>query len=226
MFRGQHQNSRNVQRLSNTKSSSTGGQAAAYRSYLQLLMAESVGSPLSGFPHVEITCTWAGGCGRKHRCRCPGGARWDHPIRTGASRAGHATHHAHTTHRHTVEQLEQPWEKQSSLKWSAMPTLMVMAATGSAGTKENVFCPAERSAAHTVQPINPRLLPLSCPTPGKTVPHHPLGDGCQVTVPHPPCATTLPPYTHIFRHRNCTAKRKEFNIRCVQRAANVLRPTP
>ena len=28
--------------------------------------------------------------------------------------------------------------------------------------------------------------PLSFPTPGKTVPHHPLGDGCQVTVPHPP----------------------------------------
>ena len=28
--------------------------------------------------------------------------------------------------------------------------------------------------------------PLSFPTPGKTVPHHPLGDGHQVTVPHPP----------------------------------------
>ena len=27
---------------------------------------------------------------------------------------------------------------------------------------------------------------LSFPTPGKTVPHHPLGDGHQVTVPHPP----------------------------------------
>ena len=27
--------------------------------------------------------------------------------------------------------------------------------------------------------------PLSFPTPGKTVPHHPLGDGHQVTVPHP-----------------------------------------
>ena len=28
--------------------------------------------------------------------------------------------------------------------------------------------------------------PLSFPTPGKTVPHHPLGDGCQVTPPPPP----------------------------------------
>ena len=28
--------------------------------------------------------------------------------------------------------------------------------------------------------------PLSFPSPGKTVPHHPLGDGHQVTVPHPP----------------------------------------
>ena len=50
--------------------------------------------------------------------------------------------------------------------------------------------------------------PLSCPTPGKTVPRHPLGDGCQVTVPHPPWGTVLPSYTHIFRCRNCTTKRK------------------
>ena len=28
--------------------------------------------------------------------------------------------------------------------------------------------------------------PLSFPTPRKTVPHHLLGDGHQVTVPHPP----------------------------------------
>ena len=28
--------------------------------------------------------------------------------------------------------------------------------------------------------------PLSFPTPRKTVPHHPLWDGHQVTVPHPP----------------------------------------
>ena len=28
--------------------------------------------------------------------------------------------------------------------------------------------------------------PLVVPHPGKTVPHHPLGDGHQVTVPHPP----------------------------------------
>ena len=52
----------------------------------------------------------------------------------------------------------------------------------------------------------PPLLVL--PHPRETVPRHPLGDGCQVTVPHPPWGTALPPYTHIFRHRNCTAKRK------------------
>ena len=35
--------------------------------------------------------------------------------------------------------------------------------------------------------------PLSFPTPGKTVPHHPLG-------------AAPPPYTHICRHRNCSIK--------------------
>ena len=51
---------------------------------------------------------------------------------------------------------------------------------------------------------------LSFPTPGKTAPHHPLEDGHQVTVPHPPLpwGTALPPYTHICRHRNCSIKRK------------------
>ena len=49
-------------------------------------------------------------------------------------------------------------------------------------------------------------------TPGKTVPHHPLGDSHQVTVPPPPGG----PHYH----------RKEFSIRYVQRAANVRRPTP
>ena len=34
--------------------------------------------------------------------------------------------------------------------------------------------------------------PLSFPTPGKTVPHHPLGDGHQVTVPHPPLGEHTP----------------------------------
>ena len=50
--------------------------------------------------------------------------------------------------------------------------------------------------------------PPSFPTPGKTVPHHPLGDGHQVTVPHPPlgdCTTTV---HHICRHRSCSIKRK------------------
>ena len=52
--------------------------------------------------------------------------------------------------------------------------------------------------------------PLSCPTPGKTVPRHPLGDGCQVMVPHPP--PVQPPYTHIFRHRSLHCKTKEYSI--------------
>ena len=34
--------------------------------------------------------------------------------------------------------------------------------------------------------------PVSFPTPGKTVPHHPLGDGHQVTVPHPPLGDHTP----------------------------------
>ena len=44
--------------------------------------------------------------------------------------------------------------------------------------------------------------PLSLPTPGKTVPHHPLGDGYQVMVPHPPlgdCTTTV--HAHLQAHK-------------------------
>ena len=69
-------------------------------------------------------------------------------------------------------------------------------------------------------------LPLSFPTPGKTVPHHPLGDGHQVTVPHPPlgnCTTTV--HAHL-QAQKLQHKTKEFSIRYVQRAANVPRPTP
>ena len=36
------------------------------------------------------------------------------------------------------------------------------------------------------QDLYPPPPPLSFPTPGKTVPHHGLGDGHQVTVPHHP----------------------------------------
>ena len=44
----------------------------------------------------------------------------------------------------------------------------------------------------------PPPRPLSFPTPGKMVPHHPLGDSHQVTVPHHPlgyCTTTV--HTHL-----------------------------
>ena len=58
------------------------------------------------------------------------------------------------------------------------------------------------------QALYPPPPPLVVPHPGKTVPHHPPGDGHQVTVPHPPWGTALPLYTHIWRHRNCSIKRK------------------
>ena len=50
----------------------------------------------------------------------------------------------------------------------------------------NVTCSVHRMIhlPRLVPPPPPR--PLSFPTPGKTVPHHLLGDGHQVTVPHPP----------------------------------------
>ena len=76
------------------------------------------------------------------------------------------------------------------------------------------------SAAMSVPP------PLSFPTPGKTIPHHPLGDGQQVTVPHPPlgnCTTTV--HAHL-QAQKLQHKTKEFSIRHIQRAANVQRPTP
>ena len=68
--------------------------------------------------------------------------------------------------------------------------------------------------------------PLSFPTPGKTVPHHPLGDGHQVTVPHPPLGDrTTTVHAHL-QAQKLQHKTKEFSIRYVQRAANVRRPTP
>ena len=42
--------------------------------------------------------------------------------------------------------------------------------------------------------------PLSCPTPGRTVPRHPLGDGCQVTPPPPPSCPLGNHTTTIHAH--------------------------
>ena len=41
--------------------------------------------------------------------------------------------------------------------------------------------------------------PLSFPTPGKTVPRHPLGDGHQVTVPHHPPGDRRGESLHVAR---------------------------
>ena len=49
---------------------------------------------------------------------------------------------------------------------------------------------------------------LSFPTPGKTVPHHPLEDGHQVTVPHPP-----PPPGGPHHHRTRGAEREHVAVR-------------
>ena len=53
-----------------------------------------------------------------------------------------------------------------------------------------------------------------CPAPPQTVPRHPLGDGCQVTVPHPPlgnCTTTVhAPFQAQNLHRK--TKRIQHNI--------------
>ena len=68
--------------------------------------------------------------------------------------------------------------------------------------------------------------PLSFPTPGKTVPHHPLGDGHQVTVPHPPLGDHTPTVHAHLQAQKLQHKTKEFSTGCVQRAANVRRPTP
>ena len=80
---------------------------------------------------------------------------------------------------------------------------------------------------HAVRyPINSVPPPLlSCPTPGKTPP----------PPPPPPWGTVLPPYTHIFRHRICTAK-QQITASCLHahkrcgdmhhRALNIQRPAP
>ena len=48
--------------------------------------------------------------------------------------------------------------------------------------------------------------PLSFPTPGKTTPHYPLGDGCQVTVPHPPPGGPHHHRTRTFKKRRTDAR--------------------
>ena len=48
----------------------------------------------------------------------------------------------------------------------------------------------------------PSPTPCRSPSPGKTVPHHPLGDGCQVTVPHPPLGDrTTTVHAHLQAHK-------------------------
>ena len=72
----------------------------------------------------------------------------------------------------------------------------------------------------------PPPRPLSFPTPGKTVPRHPLGDGHQVTVPHPPLGDRTTTIHAHLQAQKLQHKTKEFSIRYVQRAAHVRRPTP
>ena len=60
---------------------------------------------------------------------------------------------------------------------------------------------------------SPPRPPLSCPTRGKTVPRHPLGDGCLVTVPQPPlgnCTTTV--HAH-FEAQNMHCERIPHKMR-------------
>ena len=48
----------------------------------------------------------------------------------------------------------------------------------------------EQRILHRALKYPPPPTSLSCPTPGNTVPHHPLGDGCQVTPTPPHCHRT------------------------------------
>ena len=61
--------------------------------------------------------------------------------------------------------------------------------------------------------VVPSPPPVSFPTPGKTVPHHPLGD-------HTPTVNA-----HL-QAQKLQHKTKALSIGCVQGAANVRRPTP
>ena len=58
--------------------------------------------------------------------------------------------------------------------------------------------------------------PLSCPTPGKTVPCHPLGDSCQVTIPPPPPLRnrTTTVHAHFQAQKlHCKTKRIQHQMR-------------
>ena len=63
----------------------------------------------------------------------------------------------------------------------------------------------------------PTPPPLSFPTARKLVPHHPLGDSHQVTVPHPPLGNrTTTVHAHL-QAQKLQHKMKEFSIRYVQK---------
>ena len=80
--------------------------------------------------------------------------------------------------------------------------------------------------------------PLVLPHPREDGPPPPPGGRLPSDGPPPPWGTALPPDTHIFRHRNCTAKRKDTvaGLSCLQAhrrcgdmhhcALNIQRPSP
>ena len=63
-------------------------------------------------------------------------------------------------------------------------------------------------------------------SPSDGPPPPPLGDGHQVTVPHPPLGNRTTTVHARLQAQKLQHKTKEFSIGCVQRAANVRRPTP
>ena len=71
----------------------------------------------------------------------------------------------------------------------------------------------------------PSPPPVSFPTQGKTVPHHPLGDGHLMTVPHCPLGDhTTTVHAHL-QAQKMQHETKALSIGCVQKFVNVRRPT-
>ena len=84
----------------------------------------------------------------------------------------------------------------------------------------------EWSHQHQITKIECSPPHLSCRTLGKTVSRRPLGHGCPVTIPHPIVGNHITTVHAHLQAEKLQHKTKQFSIRNVQRAANVLRPTP
>ena len=131
-------------------------------------------------------------------------------------------------HSHQPKKISNPFRLGGLKKKPADQELQPLSRTGQSPFSQNCQPPLAKNniVGQSVAAMQYPHPTVSFPTPGKTVPHHPLGDGHQVTVPHPPLGDHTPTVHAHLQAQKLQHKTKALSIGCVQRAANVRRPTP